>query len=112
MLSAAWFAWLGAALATFLAGSACLRGYVDNRQIPVLIGGLALYTIGNLIMVRLMRESGMAVAMSLSAVVQLLMATLIAVVIFGERPSATQFAGVALGAVAIGLILWPARQSG
>ena len=70
---------------------------------------LALYTLGNLIMLRLIRETGMGVALSLSAVVQLAAVNLVAVAVFGERISVTQGAGLALAVVAVALISWPAR---
>ena len=58
-------------------------------------------------MVRVMREGGMAVAISVSAVLQLLMANAVAMVWFGERPAPVQIAGIGLGALAVALILWP-----
>ena len=100
--------WLGLAMAVFLSASATLRAYVAQPGAPWLIAvALALYTLGNLMMVRLMRESGMAVAVSVSAVLQLLLATLVAVVVFGERPGGLQWAGIGLGVVAVALIAWP-----
>lgn len=61
-------------------------------------------------MVRLMREGGMAVAISVSAVLQLVLANVAAFGLFGERPSGVQAAGIALGLVATVLILWPAAE--
>jgi small multidrug resistance pump len=59
-------------------------------------------------MVQVMRESGMAVAIALSSVLQLVLATLVAVVVFGERPTGLQLAvGIGFGIVAIALIAWP-----
>ena len=46
---------------------------------------LALYSAGNLIMLRLVREFGMASAFSLSAVIQLVAVNVIALAWFGER---------------------------
>ena len=111
-MSASLTIWLMGVMAVFLTASTTLRSYVDSGKWPVLIVALCLYTLGNLMMVRLMRESGMAVAISLSAVLQLVLASAVGLTIFGERPSAQQLAGVALGIVAVALIVWPQRGQG
>ena len=111
-MSAAFYGWLAVSMVVFLTASAGLRAYIAQDRLWLLLGGLALYTIGNIIMVRLMRESGMAIAISLSAVIQLMMATAVAVAIFGERPTMIQTAGIALGVMAVALIVWPARGQG
>ncbi|MCO5081901.1 MAG: hypothetical protein M9955_09630 [Rhizobiaceae bacterium] len=69
-----------------------------------LIVTLLLYTGGNLIMLRLVREFGMAAAFSLSAVIQLVAVTVIAFTFFGERMSTVQTAGVALAVLAVCMI--------
>jgi small multidrug resistance pump len=107
MLAAHPVALLGLAMAVFLAASSCLRVYAGGAGLWVLGVALTLYCIGNLMMVPLMAANGLAVAMSVSAVLQLLLATLVAVVAFGERPMMIQWAGIALGVVAVTLILWP-----
>ncbi|WP_172296764.1 hypothetical protein [Pseudoruegeria sp. HB172150] len=94
--------------AVFLLGSAALRRYVDAPQTWMLLLALALYTSGNLLMVRLMRETGLAVAVSVSAVLQLVLINVVAFGIFGERPRPIQLAGIALGIIAVALIVWPA----
>jgi small multidrug resistance pump len=104
--------WLGAAMVVFLTASATLRHYVDNSKLWVLLIALCLYTLGNLMMVRLMRETGMAVAISVSAVLQLVLASAVGLTLFGERPSALQMAGLALGVVAVALIVWPEQGQG
>lgn len=106
-MTAGFLAWLGAAMAVFLAASATLRHYIDDSRWPILLGALALYTLGNLMMVRLMRESGMTVAISLSAVLQLVLAAAVGLLLFHERPTTLQLAGIALGVVSVALILWP-----
>lgn len=71
---------------------------------------LALYTAGNLIMLRLIRDVGMSVALSLSAVVQLVAVNVVALAFFGERVSTVQAAGIALAIVAVAMItLSPTR---
>lgn len=99
--------WLCVAMAVFITANSVLRAYVANAQIAVLIGALMLFSIGNLMMVRVMRESGLAVAISISSIVQLVMIGLVAWFIFGERPTGLQIAGMALGVVAVAMIAWP-----
>ena len=99
--------YLAGAMAIFLTAASALRAYVNLGQLWLILASLALYGAGNLLMVRLMRESGMAVAISISAVLQLVLATLVAVVFFAERPSQMQWAGILLGIVAVALIAWP-----
>jgi drug/metabolite transporter (DMT)-like permease len=101
------FLWLMAAMAVFLSAASALRAYVDNGALWAILLSLGLYCVGNLMMVRLMRESGMAVAISVSAVLQLVMATLIAVAFFGERPTGLQWAGIGLGVMAVAMVAWP-----
>jgi drug/metabolite transporter (DMT)-like permease len=98
---------LGIAMLVFLAAASSLRAYAGGAALWVLLLALALYCIGNLMMVPLMKANGMAVAMSVSAVLQLVMSSLVAVAWFGERPLSVQWAGIALGLVAVTLILWP-----
>ncbi|MCU0832549.1 MAG: hypothetical protein MUC58_13760 [Rhizobiaceae bacterium] len=98
---------LALAMAVFLAAASSLRAYAGGAALPVLLLALLLYCVGNLMMVPLMKVSGMAVAMSVSAVLQLLLSVLVAVSVFGERPLTIQWAGIALGVAAVTLILWP-----
>lgn len=106
-MSSALMLWLGVAMAVFITANSVLRAYVTNAQVWVLLVALALFSIGNLMMVRLMRESGLAVAISVSSIVQLVMIGLVAWFIFGERPTGLQIAGMALGVVAVAMIAWP-----
>lgn len=98
-------------MAVYLTASTLLRAYVGTSRLSWLLLALVLYTIGNLIMVRLMRESGMAIAISISAVLQLVLAAAVGIAVFGERPGTLQAAGLALGVVAVALIAWPTRPS-
>jgi small multidrug resistance pump len=104
--------WLCTAMAVFITANSVLRAYVTNAQIWVLVAALVLFSIGNLMMVRLMRESGLAVAISVSSIVQLVLIGLVAWFIFGERPTGLQIAGMALGVVAVAMIAWPVEAKG
>ncbi len=99
--------WLAGAMGVFVLANSVLRAYAASAHWPTLLLALALFTGGNLMMVRLMRESGLALAISVSSVVQLVLISLVAVLWFGERPTALQIAGMALGVVAVALIAWP-----
>ena len=100
--------WLCGAMAVFITANAVLKSYAEMGQIAVLIGALALFCLGNLMMVRVMRESGLGVAVAISSVVQLVLIGVVAYAVFGERPTAMQLTGMALGVVAVALIAWPA----
>ena len=72
-----------------------------------MVGALALFCLGNYLMVRVMRENGLGLAIALSLIFQLIAITGMAFFYFGERPSPLQMAGLALGVVAITMIVWP-----
>ncbi len=99
--------WLGGAMLIFLGGATASRAYIATSNILVLILSLGLYCIGNLMMVRLMREGGLGLAISASAIVQLVVVNIIAFAVFGERLSLPQMAGVGLGVVSMALMLFP-----
>lgn len=101
------FAWLAASTAVFVAANTVLKTYAQSGGVWVLTGALALFCVGNTLMVQVMRSNGLGLAISLSAVFQLLAISLMAVFVFGERPSPMQMAGMALGIVAVALIAWP-----
>jgi small multidrug resistance pump len=99
--------WLAGAMAVFVSANTVLRAYSASGQVWVLVGALALFCVGNVMMVRLMREGGLAVAISVSSIVQLVLIGVIAWTVFGERPTGLQMAGMALGVVAVAMIAWP-----
>ena len=68
---------LAIAMLVFLSAASSLRAYVGGSGWWILALALALYCIGNLMMVPLMKTNGMAVAMSVSAVLQLVMSSLV-----------------------------------
>lgn len=106
-MSAALAAWLMAAMAVFVTANTVLRTYAANPRLWVLVGALLLFSLGNVMMVRLMRESGLAVAIAISSILQLVLIALVAWFWFHERPTNLQLAGMALGVVAVALIAWP-----
>jgi glucose uptake protein len=99
--------WLGLAMVVFIAANSVLRAYAASSWWPTLAVALVLFSVGNVMMVRLMRESGLALPVALSSVAQLVLITGVAVVWFGERPTGLQLAGLGLGVVAVAMIAWP-----
>ena len=76
----------------------------------IVIIAMALYVIGNLMMIRIMREIGLGPAISVATIAQLILINVVAYAIFGERLAPLQVAGMALGVVSMTLILFPAAQ--
>jgi small multidrug resistance pump len=101
------FQWLGAATAVFVAANAVLKIYAQKGGVLVLVGALALFCLGNFLMVQVMKANGLGLAIALSAIFQLVAISLMAIVVFGERPTGLQIAGMALGCVAVAMIAWP-----
>jgi hypothetical protein len=93
-----------ASTTVFLLAAAFAKSWAISPAPAKLVITLVLYSLGNLIMLRLVRDFGMAAAFSLSAVIQLIAVNVIALAFFGERLSLIQAAGVVLAIVAVGLI--------
>ncbi|MBX3581871.1 MAG: hypothetical protein KF810_08255 [Rhizobiaceae bacterium] len=104
--------WLGIATAIFLLAATVAKQWSITPHPGKIVLTLALYSGGNLIMLRLVRDFGMAIAFSLSAVIQLVAVNLIALVYFGERLGLMQGAGVVLAIVAIAMITLGPAASG
>lgn len=100
--------WLAAATAVFVAANGVLKTYAVKGGWPILAGALVLFCVGNWLMVQVMRANGLGLAIALSAIFQLVAISLMAIMVFGERPTGLQLAGMALGVVAVALIAWPA----
>ena len=101
------FVWLSAATCVFVAANAVLKVYATKGQVPVLIGALAMFCLGNWLMVQVMKANGLGLAIALSAIFQLVAISVMAIFVFGERPTGLQLAGMALGCVAVAMIAWP-----
>lgn len=99
--------WLAASTAVFVAANGVLKQYAIKGGLPILIGALALFCLGNFLMVQVMRGNGLGVAIAMSVVFQLIAISGMAMVVFGERPTGLQLGGMALGVVAVLMIAWP-----
>ena len=106
-MNAQTLAWLGTSTVVFVAANAVLKTYAVRGGVPVLLGALALFCLGNWLMVQVMRLNGLGLAIALSAIFQLVAISVMAIFVFGERPSGLQLAGMALGCVAVAMIAWP-----
>jgi multidrug transporter EmrE-like cation transporter len=95
---------LGLSTAIFLLAATVAKSWALAPGTGKLVLTLLLYSAGNLVMLRLVREFGMASAFSLSAVIQLVAVNVIALSWFGERLSVMQGSGIALAILAVGLI--------
>ena len=107
-------AFLQLALSTllFLGAASGAKAWALQPGPGRLVLTLALYTAGNLIMLRLVREFGMSVAFSLSAVIQLIAINLVALAWFGERLDAAQGIGIGLAVAAVAVISFGPYLSG
>lgn len=102
---------LAGASAIFIAAASATRAYISSDNWLWVALSLSLYVVGNLVMIRIMREGGLGLAISVSAIVQLILVNIIAFVAFNERLTSIQMGGVALGVVAMVLMMWPAKAS-
>ena len=106
-MSAVTFLWLGLATAVFVGANAVLKIYAVKGGVPVLVGALALFCLGNFLMVQVMKANGLGLAIALSAIFQLVAISVMAIFVFGERPTGLQLAGMAVGCMAVAMIAWP-----
>lgn len=95
---------LGLSTVVFMLAATGAKHWASAPSIGKLMLTLALYTIGNLIMLRLIRDFGLGISLSLSAVVQLVAVNAIALAYFGERLNSLQTIGLALAIVSVALI--------
>jgi multidrug transporter EmrE-like cation transporter len=93
-----------AATVVYLIAATVAKSWAMAPGMGKMILTLALYTVGNVIMLRLIREFGMASAFSLTGVIQLVAVNFIAIFAFNEKLSLTQGIGVGLAVAAVALI--------
>ena len=106
------FLWLGLATSVFVGANAVLKVYAVKGGLPVPIGALLLFCLGNFLMVQVMKANGLGLAIALSAIFQLVAISVMAIFVFGERPTGLQLAGMAVGCVAVAMIAWPTGAKG
>lgn len=103
---------LAGASAIFIAAASATRAYISSDNWLWVALSLFLYAAGNLVMIRIMREGGLGLAISISAIAQLILVNIIAFAVFNERLTSIQMAGVGLGIVAMVLMMWPQKVVG
>ena len=99
--------YLATSTGVFMVANSLLKTYAAKGEPLILVAALAAFCLGNFLMVKVMRENGLGLALALSLVFQLVAITLISYLVFGERPTGLQVAGVVLGIVSISMIAWP-----
>lgn len=95
---------LGLSTLIFLLAATVAKQWGLSPSLGKIVLALGLYSLGNLIMLRLIREFGMSMSFSLSAVIQLVAVNAVALVVYGERLGTIQAAGVALAVLSVALI--------
>lgn len=96
---------LGVSTLAFVGAASAAKVWArSDDSVPWLAGTLALYTFGNLIVLKLIRDVGMGVALGLSAAAQLLAVNIVAFAVFGERFTALQTLGLLLAAISIVMV--------
>jgi glucose uptake protein len=106
-MSGTFILFLGFASAIFIAAASATRAYISTDNWLWVALSLFLYAAGNLVMIRIMREGGLGLAISISAIAQLILVNVIAMAVFQERMTNVQLGGVALGILAMVLMMWP-----
>ncbi len=103
---------LGASTLIFLAAASSAKAWALQPGLARLVLVLALYSAGNLIMLRLIRDFGMGIALSLSAVIQLVAVNLVAFAWFGEKVGTYEAIGILLAIAAVALMVVGPHFSG
>lgn len=96
----------------FVGAAALAKLHAVTPGWPYLLGALMLYTVGNLVVIRVVRDAGLGLTMSVSTIAQLIVVNLLALVVFRERLTGPQYLGILLGVVAVALIVLPAGSRG
>lgn len=95
---------LAVATLIFIGAATCAKAWAVTPAAWSVATSLFLYAVGNLIMLRLIRQIGMATAFSLSSVLQLVAVNVVAIVWFGEKIGLVEGIGICLAILAIALI--------
>ncbi len=95
---------LGAATLIFLLAANAAKVWTVSPSLAKLVLVLLLYSLGNLIMLRLIRDFGLGLAISLSGVIQLLAVNAIAFAFYRESVNGIQAIGLLLSVAGVALI--------
>ena len=111
-MSGVTFLWLGLATAVFVGANAVLKIYAVKGGLPVLIGALALFCVGNFLMVQVMKANGLGLAIALSAIFQLVAISVMANGLGPVETSALLVDGVQATATRLAAVKLKARNMG
>lgn len=92
------------ATAIFIGAASSAKAWAVSPSLTGILLTLALYVAGNLLIMRLLREVGMATAFSLTSVLQLVAVNLVAIFVFGERIGLVEGAGIVMAIAGVALI--------
>ena len=106
-----WWLNLAASSIGFALGSLLLKKFADTGTTMALAMSFAVLVVSNLVFVQVIR-SGLGQGIVASSMMQVIMIAALGVLLFGERLSALQVAGVALAAASIFLMLGPGVTEG
>jgi multidrug transporter EmrE-like cation transporter len=98
------FLQLCVATAIFIGAASSAKVWSLSPSFGRVILTMVLYVIGNLLMMRLLRQIGMATAFSITAVLQLIAVNLVAIFVFGESVGLAQGTGIVLAIAGVALI--------
>jgi multidrug transporter EmrE-like cation transporter len=92
------------ATAIFIGAASSAKAWSISPSLTGLLLTLALYVIGNLLIMRLLRQVGMATAFSVTSVLQLVAVNLVAIFVFGEKIGLAEGSGIIMAIAGVALI--------
>jgi multidrug transporter EmrE-like cation transporter len=98
------FIQLCVATAIFIGAASSAKSWAISPSLGRVIFTLVLYVIGNLLVMRLLRQVGMAATFSITAVLQLVAINLVAILVYGERVGLAEGTGIAMAVAGVALI--------
>jgi multidrug transporter EmrE-like cation transporter len=104
-MTASAFLQLCFATAIFLGAASSAKAWSISPSFGGVIITMVLYVIGNLLIMHLLRQVGMATAFSISSVLQLVAVNLIAIFVYGETLGLAQGAGIVMAIAGVALII-------
>lgn len=103
-------AFLLVGVSIYTTAASLLRLYIERDHLGWLVASLTLYTIGNVLLAQVMRTMGLGVTVSASTFATLIAVNAVSLLVFGDKLSGVQIAGIALGLAAwVMIVFFPAR---
>ena len=92
------------ATAIFIGAASSAKAWSISPSFARVVFTMVLYIVGNLLMMRLLRQIGMATAFSITAVLQLVAVNLVAIFVYGEKVGLAEGTGIVLAIASVALI--------